>query len=112
MDSNTSTPRKPLRLWPGVVAAVLIVLGRFGLPLVFPDASMLGMLGSIVLGLLIVVWWLFFSRAPWSERLGAIVLMILAVFGTRYIVHESIRGGMMGRMLPIILAIPFLTVAL
>ena len=48
-----------------------------------------------------MVWWLFFSRAPWFERLGAIALMIVGVFATRFVVHESIRGGMMGMMLPL-----------
>ena len=111
-ETNGGTPRKPLRLWPGVVAAVLLVLVRFGLPLVFPAAAIFGVLGGVVAGLLIVVWWLFFSRAPWSERLGVVVLMIVAVFATQYIVHESIRGGMMGRMLPFYLAIPGLPLAL
>jgi len=105
-------PRKPLRLWPGVVAAVLLVLARFGLPLVAPDASMFAVLGAVVAGLVIVVWWVFFSRAPWSERLGVVVLMIVAVFATRSIVHESIRGGMMGMMLPLYLGIPGLGLAL
>jgi len=47
------------------------------------------------------VWWVFFSRAWWSERLGAIVLMIVAMVATRLIIHESIAGGMMGMMFPI-----------
>src|SRR5687768_12851509 len=93
------TPQKPLRLWPGVLAAVLLVLLRFGLPVVFPDAKLFAMLGALVAAVVIVVWWVFFSRAPWSERLGAIALMIVALVVTRLIVHESIRGGMMGNML-------------
>ncbi|MCA1562297.1 MAG: PQQ-like beta-propeller repeat protein [Acidobacteria bacterium] len=110
--SNESTSRKPLRLWPGITAAVLLVLVRLILPLVAPDASMLAVLGAVVLGLMIVVWWLFFSRAPWSERLGAVALMIVAVIATRFIVHASIRGGMMGMMLPMYLAIPGMGLAL
>ena len=50
------------------------------------------MLGGVVGALAIVVWWVFFSRAPWSERVGAIVLMIVAVFATRTVAHESIQG--------------------
>ena len=104
-------PRKPLRLWPGVVLAVLVVLIRFVGPL-FPDGSLVAILGSVAGGVLILLWWMFFSRAPWAERLGAIVLMIVAVFATYYLVHESIRGGMMGRMLPMLLALPAMPVAL
>jgi hypothetical protein len=35
------------------------------------------------------LWWAFFSRVPWSERLGAIVLMIVALAGTWRLKHES-----------------------
>ena len=111
MSTNETSPRKPLRLWPGVALAVLLVLVRFGAPL-FPDGAMIGLLGSVAGGALILLWWLFFSRAPWVERLGAVVLMIAAVFATYYVVHESIRGGMMGYMLPMILAPPAMSVAL
>jgi outer membrane protein assembly factor BamB len=111
MTINETTPRKPLRLWPGVALAVLLVLVRFVAPL-FPDGAMIGLLGSVACGALILLWWLFFSRAPWLERVGAVILMIAAVFATYYVVHESIRGGMMGNMLPIILAVPALPVAL
>ena len=107
-ETNDGTPRKPLRLWPGVAAAVLLVLVRFGLPLVSPALSILAVLGGVVAGLVIVLWWMFFSRAPWSERLGIVVLMIVAVFATQYIVHASIRGG----MLNIFLAVPGLGLAL
>src|SRR5216684_528949 len=61
--------------------------------------------------LAVVLQWLFFSRAPWSERVGAIVLMPVALFATSRIVHESIANGMMGMMLPIY-AIPVLSLAL
>ena len=51
---------------------------------------------------------MFFSRAPWSERLGAIALMIVALVATSRIVHESIANGMMGMML-VILGVPVQT---
>ena len=84
------TPRKPLRLLPGVVIVIVQWLLWFVVPVVAPDAAFVGMLGGIVGGLAIVVWWLFFSRAPWSERVGAILLMIVAVVATKLFVHESI----------------------
>ncbi|MBI1895029.1 MAG: PQQ-binding-like beta-propeller repeat protein [Acidobacteria bacterium] len=103
--------RKPLRLWPGFVAAVLLCLLWFVVPIVEPEAIFFGMIGGFVCVLAILVWWLFFSRAPWSERVGAIVLMIVAMFATLRIVHVSIRTGMMGMMLPVS-AIPVLSLAL
>ena len=104
-QTNEPTPRKPLRLRPAVVAAVLIVLLRFVVPIFVPDAFVFGVIGGLVGALAIVVWWVFFSRAPWSERLGAVVLMIVAPFVTRPLLHKSIATGMMGMMF-VIYAIP------
>ncbi|HKI00474.1 MAG TPA: PQQ-binding-like beta-propeller repeat protein [Thermoanaerobaculia bacterium] len=56
------------------------------------------------------MWWAFFSRAPRSERLGAVVLMIAALLATRFILHESIATGAMGMLFPM-LAIPVLSLA-
>jgi len=111
-QTGEPTLRKPLRLRPGVVAVVLQWLVWLVVPAVFPEAAMVGMLGGTVGGgLVVVVWWLFFSRAPWPDRVGAIVLMPVAVFATKHIVHKSIANGMMGMMLPLY-AIPVLSLAL
>ena len=104
------TPRKPLRLWPGVVAVVLQWLVRFGVPIVVPGAVAFGVIGGLFGGLAVVVWWLFLSRARWSERLGAVVLMPVALFATSRVIHESIATGMMGMMF-VIYAIPVLSLA-
>ena len=101
----------PLRLWPGVIAAVLLLLARFGLPLVMTDAMLYAMIGAAAGAVAILVWWVFFSRAPWAERLGAIVLMIVALFATKRLSHESIVGAGMGKLI-YILAIPVMCVAL
>ena len=86
------TPQTPLRLWPGVVAVMLQWLLRFGLKMVVPGFTgfKFGIMGGLLGGLVIVVWWAFFSRAPRSERWGAIVLMIAALFATARMNHESI----------------------
>jgi outer membrane protein assembly factor BamB len=110
-QTDEPAPRKPLRLWPGVAAAVLLLLVRFVVPVVVPETLMFGVLGGLVGALAIVVWWLFFSRAPWTERVVAMVLMIVALFTTSRLVHKSIANGMMGMMLPIY-AIPVLSFAL
>jgi outer membrane protein assembly factor BamB len=102
---------KPLRLWPGVVAAALQWLVWVLVPAVVPQWGGFAIIGGLFFGLVIVVWWLFFSRAPWLERLVAIVLMVVAVAATSRLVHESIANGMMGFM-PFIYAIPVLSLAL
>lgn len=101
-QTHPPTPdlRKPLRLWPGVVVAVLLLLVLTVVPVVVPDGAIIGVLGGAIGGLLILLWWLFFSRALWLDRLGAIVVMVLAVVVSYAIVHPSISGAMMGRMLP------------
>ncbi len=103
--------RKPLRLWPGVVIVILLLLLRFAVPVVLPDALFVGVLAGPVGGVAVVLWWLFLSRAPWSERLGAVALMIAALFATKRIVHVSIATGAMGMLFPM-LAIPVVSSAL
>jgi outer membrane protein assembly factor BamB len=111
-ENINGVPRKPLRLWPGVVIVALQWLAWMVLPVVVPEAAFYGILGGIFGGgLAIIIWWLFFSRAPWLERLGAIILMPLALYATSYLVHESIANGAMGMMLPLY-AIPVLCLAL
>src|SRR5918995_1204289 len=116
--SQNLAHQKPLRLWPGVVLVIVQWLVTFGVPLIAPDAEifslsvgLLAVLGGVLAGLAIVVWWMFFSRAPWSERVGAIILMIVVVVATKLVVHESIAGAGMG-MLLYISSIPYLSLAL
>ncbi len=86
-----------LRLWPGAVAVTLQWLLWFVVPIVAPEATAYGMIGGIVGGgLAVLVWWLFFSRAPRLERWAAVPLIIAAAAATRPILHESIRTGAMG----------------
>ncbi len=103
--------RKTLRLWPGVAAAILLILLKYVVPIIVPGSLIFGLLGGLVCTLAIVVWWLFFSRAPWSERLGAIVLIIVAMYATSRVIHVSLANGAQGMLFPI-LAIPGLGLAL
>jgi hypothetical protein len=107
-QTNERTPRKPLRLWPGVVAVALQWLARFGIKAVVPGfkgfalAAQGGLLGAVA----VVVWWAFLSRAAWVERLGGIVLMIVALGATWHLRHES-----MGPFWLVAYAIPILCLA-
>jgi len=105
------TPRKPLRLWPGIIVVALQWVLWLVLPLVAPDAGMYGTIGGVLCGLIVAVWWLIFSRAAWVERLGAVALMVLALIATKRLVHPSIANGMLGMMV-FIYAIPALSLAL
>jgi hypothetical protein len=98
--SGEPTQQKPLRLLPGVVIVMLQWLFWFVIPIVVSDpiALVIGFFGGLLGGLAIVVWWAFFSRAPRSERWGAVILMIVALVATSRIIHESIGTGMQGMM--------------
>ena len=104
------TRRKPLRLWPGVVAVLLQWLIRFVVPAVILEATAFAMIGGVLGGLVIVVWWAFFSRARWTERGGAVVLVIVGLAATSQFIHVSISAGAMGYLFPIY-AIPVLSLA-
>ena len=100
---------KQLRLWPGVVAVAALWLARFGLKAVIPGFAgfELGMMWGFGGVLAVLVWWVFFSRVPWSERLGVILLMVAALAGTWQVKHES-----MGPLWLLGYAVPVLCLAL
>ena len=102
MSKHTSSPSS-LRLWPGIALAVFSLLARFALPVAMPDtpifgldAGLAGLLGSVLGTLGIILWWLFFSRAPWAERLAALVVTALGISVTTAIAHPSIIGAGQG----------------
>jgi outer membrane protein assembly factor BamB len=101
--------RKPLRLWPGVVAVVVLLLARFGLKAAIPGFAgfALGMQWALGAASGVLLWWAFFSRVRWFERLGVLVLMIVGLAGTWFLRHES-----MGPAWFFAYAVPLLCVAL
>ena len=111
IETALAPPRKSIRLWPALIVVVLQWFGWFVLPVIAPQAVFIALLAGVVGGLIILLWWLFFSRAPWLERIGAVVLIVLALIGAKRLVHESIAGGAMG-MLLYVLAIPIFSLGL
>jgi outer membrane protein assembly factor BamB len=109
--TSDAAPRKGLRLWPGVAAVVPQWLALIFFALFVPEGLAYGIIAGLVGGLLVVVWWLFFSRAPWPDRLGALVLMPIGMFAIMPFVHPSIANAGMGMLLPIF-SIPVLSLAL
>jgi len=80
-----------LRVWPGVVVVVLQWVFRFGVKELFPGIQGFGyaVLGSLAFFLVIIAWWMFFSRARWRERFAALGLLVGAVIATWFLKHES-----------------------
>jgi outer membrane protein assembly factor BamB len=91
VQTGERRPRKPLRLWPGVIAAVVLGLARFGVKAVIPGFKgfALGMQWALGAALAVVLWWMLFSRARWLDRVGAIVLMIAGLSATWFLRHDS-----------------------
>jgi len=98
-----SLSEKPLRLWPGVAGAIIVVFARFVIAPLVPGGGLIGILVGAAGAALILLWWLFFSRVPWLERIGAVLLIALAAVMTRLLVHPSIGGGATGGMLTFLL---------
>jgi outer membrane protein assembly factor BamB len=103
MTQNTSR-----RIWPGALIALFVA--SYVVPVFVPDAFLYGLLGGVVGALATLVWWLFLSRVPWSERLSALLFMAVAITATRPFLHTSIATGGQGNLF-YILAIPFLCLA-
>jgi outer membrane protein assembly factor BamB len=109
--SMKNSIRRPLRVWPAVVIVILQWAIRLGIPVLSPDNVILGILSGMVAAILILLWWLFLSRAAWLERLGGLVLIFVAFVATRPFLDISIATGAQG-MLFGFLAIPIVADAL
>ncbi|MBI5280671.1 MAG: PQQ-binding-like beta-propeller repeat protein [Candidatus Solibacter usitatus] len=96
-QSLAPPPCKPLRLWPGVILFVLLLLFRFAVKALIPgfEGFMWAIEGSLGCAVAIILWWLFFSRAPWLDRIGAIVLIAAALGSAWFSKHESMGPAWM-----------------
>ena len=109
MSTVTDTLQKTLRWWPAAMLVIAMVLIR-KLPEIFESPGlellMLGFMGPAALGMLILLWWAFASRANWKEKL--IGFFAVAIIGIACIAvsHKSMLG--MGSM---IFQIPYGTAA-
>jgi outer membrane protein assembly factor BamB len=99
-----------LRLWPGVAIVLLQLALGFALPIFAPDQTMYLALTPPLAGFVVFLWWLLLSRAPWVERLGAIALVVLAMFATYRILDQSIATGAQ-HYLYVFLTMPYLGIA-
>ncbi|MDA8018621.1 MAG: PQQ-like beta-propeller repeat protein [Thermoanaerobaculia bacterium] len=110
--TDEPTGQTQLRLWPGVVIVVLQWSTWLGTPFVLPEvtAATVGMGARLLGGIAVIVWWLFFSRAPRAERWGAFGLILGSLIVIPHFLHESIATGMKGLMY-FLFAVPVLSLA-
>ena len=99
--NNIVTTQRPFRVWPAAIFG-LVLLAGLAIPIVItdPEIAIYGLIAGIVSALVLAVWWLFFSRVPWTERLGAVVFAVAAAFVTRRFIDPSIDGAGMGMLFP------------
>ena len=86
--------RKPLRLWPGVVIVALQLFFTHVPGYIVPATAVMfySVMGAFAIGtLLLLVWWLCFSRARWFDRLGGLALLVGAHATTFYLADESAK---------------------
>ena len=100
-----------MRLRVGVAIVVLQWLVRFGVPQVLPDQMAVGVMGGLAGGVLVLIWWTFFSGFSWRERLAGVGLVVAGMAGAWGIADISIAAGAMGMLFPI-LAVPTVSLAL
>ncbi|MEP1644807.1 PQQ-binding-like beta-propeller repeat protein [Rhodopirellula bahusiensis] len=85
----------PLRVWPAVVLLVLMAIARF-VPPTIEDAPlilmMVAVIGPVVLGALILLWWLTFSRASLKERLVGFFGALLIALGCILSLDKTMIG--------------------
>ena len=95
-EAASKATQKPMRLKTGVVLLLVQWLLFFIFPKAVPSLAAFGVLGGVLGGLAILIWWLFFSRAPRLDRWGGLVVVILAVILTPYLLDETLAGAGQG----------------
>ena len=100
---------KPLRLWPGVVIGLGVVVLRFVVPSVFTGGLFIGSTSAVIGGALMVLWWLLFSRAAWTDRFLALALFAAAILVTLQLAHPSVTAMAPLVLIPATLVPAFVT---
>ena len=92
---------RPLRIWIPCLLIALMLVARFVPGLIQNGPAMIWMVaafGPMLLGLLIVLWWLLLSRASWKER----VVGLVGIMATFAIVFSLLDQSMLGPPIPVI----------
>ena len=95
-SQTNPSPFRLLRTWPPLLLIAGMVAMGF-LPNLVQEPSTIWIaaapaFGPTLCGILIILWWLFASRATWRERITGFVGVLVAVFVTQMLVDPSMRG--------------------
>ncbi len=100
LDSGSLTEKrngkfKPLRVWPAIVLVLLIAALKIASFFVQMDAMAVMItliLGPLVLGLLVLIWWVTFSRASASEKALGFFGVVAAGVAVHFLIDPTMRG--------------------
>src|SRR3954469_18614796 len=87
---------RPLRVWPAVLLALLMLAARFGPGISQEGAAnswMLSIFGPILCCLLLLIWWLAASRATWRERWFGLLGLVAGAALSIALAHPTMRGA-------------------
>jgi outer membrane protein assembly factor BamB len=101
MTESDPPPQEPtsrvagLRIWPLVVLLLVMWVSRIGV-ILYGEASIAAMMIRFMVPLicaaLIVLWWLFFSRAFVKEKLIGLISLAVIIFLTTMLSHQTVKG--------------------
>lgn len=109
--ADETNRKKPVRLGLGVILVLLQWGIRYGLPYAGSEYIPFAVIGGLLGGVAVLVWWAFFSRAPKLERWGGVLLILVTMVVTSPFLHESIATAMMGLMFTVY-SLPLVCLAL
>src|SRR5439155_22729519 len=94
--AGSSKPFRPLRAWPALVLALLMLAARFG-PGVSEEAAtkywMVAIFGPLLCCLLLLIWWVAASRATWRERVFGFLGLVAGAAVSVALAHPTMRGA-------------------
>ena len=90
-----SSEFRPLRIWPAVVLLLGMAITRF-VPRAIEETPilllMVSVFGPVILGGMLLVWWLTFSRATMKERIVGFIGTLLIAIGCMLSLDETMIG--------------------
>ncbi|QDT08435.1 PQQ-binding-like beta-propeller repeat protein [Planctomycetes bacterium K23_9] len=93
--AGSSSDFRPLRIWPALVLLVGMAITRFVPPMI-EDAPilllMVSVIGPVVLGGLLLIWWLTLSRATMKERIVGFVGTLIIAGGSMALLDKTMIG--------------------
>ncbi|MBI9069651.1 MAG: PQQ-binding-like beta-propeller repeat protein [Salinivirgaceae bacterium] len=111
-QNSLSAKDTKISIIPGLVLATLQWILWFLVPKFSAGgtATMISVFGGLAFGIFIIIWWLFFSRAPKLERFVAVGLMVIFLMIIPEFTHASIKTGLSGLMY-YVYAVPVMTIS-